>query len=147
MLGPFALFCGVVILIGWVFLIRDWIASANWDAVRGTVRGVDVTPAQRTDPYRPWQQTDGFGAIVRYAYEVDEQTYVGERFSATRSPFFATEAEANTYLQRFPLHSHLTVRVDPANPKQTVLQRQLSAADALPGYLGMGCIMIGLLLL
>ncbi|MBO6676887.1 MAG: DUF3592 domain-containing protein [Rhizobiales bacterium] len=147
MLGPFALFCGVVILAGWFFLIRDWLASANWSSVRGTVRGVDVAAMQSTDPLRPWKQVEGFRAIIRYAYEVDEQTYVGERFSATRDPFFATEADANAFLQRFPLRSQVSVRIDPRNPKQSLLQRRLSPADALPGYLGLGCLMVGLLLL
>lgn len=147
MLGPFALFCGVIILAGWLFLIRDWLASANWNTVRGVVRGVDVAPAQTTDLYRPWKQVDGFRAIVRYAYEVETQTYVGERFSATRDPFFASEAEANSFVQRFPLRSFIMVRIDPRNPKQSLLQRRLSPADALPGYLGMGCLMIGILLL
>lgn len=70
----------MVILAGWFFLIRDWLASANWSSVRGTVRGVDVAAMQSTDPLRPWKQVEGFRAIIRYAYEVDEQTYVGERF-------------------------------------------------------------------
>ena len=147
MLAPFILFCGVVVLAGWLFLIRDWLASANWNHVRGTVRGVEVSPSRRSDPYRPWQQQDGFRAIVRYAYQVNGQTYVGERYSATSSPFFAREGEAQAFLERYRLHSSVTVRVDPANPKHSLLQRQLSPADALPGYVGLACLLIGLLML
>ncbi len=145
MVGPFALLCSLVILGGWLFLIRDWIVSAAWKTVPGTVRGVDLAPDQRAPLSRPWQQVSGFRPIIRYAYDVDDQTYVGERFSATRGPFFATEEEGNAYLERFPLHARLTVKVDPNNPRQALLQRQLSLSDALPGYIGLGCMMVAAL--
>ena len=145
MLAVFATFCGLMLMGGWVVLIRDWIASVRWKSLPGTVRGTLVEPTQQTDPYRPWITQQGFRAVIRYAYTVDDQTYVGSRYSATREPFYASEQEANDFLQRFPLGSQLPVRVDPDDPTRCLLVRQLSAADALPGYMAFGCLMVGAL--
>ncbi|MEM1284657.1 MAG: DUF3592 domain-containing protein [Pseudomonadota bacterium] len=145
MLGAFALFCGLVLLAGWAFLIRDWIASVNWTIVPGTVRGALVEAARESDPFRPWEQKDGYRSVIRYAYTVDDQTYVGSRYSATREPFFETAADADAMIGRFPIGGALRVRVNPKDPKQSLLMRQLSLADALPGYLAMACLLVGVL--
>lgn len=147
MLGPFALFCGVIILAGWVFMIRDWVISLRWGQVPGTVRGSVVETAKSSEPLRPWVQISGYRPTLRYAYDFEEQTYLGNRYSATREPFFESENEANTFLQRFPLGSRIPVRVNPDDPKQSLLVRELSLADALPGYLGLGCLFFGVLML
>jgi hypothetical protein len=147
MLGPFALFCGCVILAGWVFMIRDWLASMRWRQVPGTVRGSVVEASRSTDPFRPWVEISGFKPVLRYAYAVEEQTYLGNRYGATREPFFGTQSEADTFLERFPLGSRIPVRVNPEDAKQSLLVRELSLADALPGYLGFGCLFFGVLML
>ena len=145
MLGAFALFCGVVLLAGWAFLIRDWVVSVNWPAMTGTVRGALVEAARETDPLRPWERKDGYRPVIRYAYTVDDQTYVGSRYSATREPFFVSQTEAEAMVDRFPIGAGVRVRVNPNDPKQSLLVRQLSLADALPGYLAMGCLLVGVL--
>ncbi|MFK7793682.1 MAG: DUF3592 domain-containing protein [Devosiaceae bacterium] len=143
MLGAFALFCGIIILAAWLFMIRDWLTSMRWSQVPGTVRGSVVEPIKRTDPYRPWVTQDGFRAVLRYAYSVEDQTYLGNRYSATREPFFANQADANRFLKRFPLGGRLSVRVNPDDAKQSLLVRELTAPDAMPGYLGMACVFLG----
>ena len=144
MVGAFALFCGLMLLLAWAYLVRDWFLSARWGATRGTVRGSLVEPAREADILRP---RAGFRPVIRYAYEVDGQTYVGARFAALRQPFFETEEEAWSFADRFPVGSHVRVRVNPKNPRQTLLERRLSPMDALPGYLALAAILLGLLLL
>lgn len=136
-----------MLLAGWFVMIRDWIISARWTKTDGIVRGVLVEPARQSDHYRPWQDRQGFRPVIRYAYTVDEQTYVGSRYSATREPFFPNEDEAAAFVTKFPLRSRLPVRVNPDNAKLSLLERRLSPADALPGYLGLGCLFVGILAL
>lgn len=145
MLAAFALFCGVLLLIGWLVLIRDWWESVRWSLVDGTVRGTLIEPATQSHPFKPWQQLTGYRPVVRYAYTVAGQTYVGSRYSATREPFFESEDQAQRFTENFPIGGRLKVRVNPADAKIALLVRQLSLADALPGYLAMGCLLVGTL--
>ena len=146
MIGAFTLFCGFILLIGWLYLLRDWWASVRWLSVPAIVRGVVVEPAQNQDPLRPWREREGFRPVVRYAYEVGDQTYLGTRFSAIREPVMETEDAANAFLTRFPLGGRLMVRVHPQQPKISLISRELSLMDALPGYLALGCLLIGVLI-
>lgn len=145
MLAVFALLCGMLLLIGWLVLIRDWWESVRWPHVEGTVRGTLVEPAIQSHPFKPWQELSGYRPVVRYAYTVAEQTYVGSRYSATREPFFENEEQAQRFTERFPIGGRLQVRVNPLDAKSALLVRQLSLADAMPGYLAMGCLLVGAL--
>ncbi|GAB5508760.1 MAG: hypothetical protein Rhims3KO_01610 [Hyphomicrobiales bacterium] len=147
MLSVFALFCGVLLLVGWLVLIRDWWESVRWRHVGGTVRGTLVESAIQSHPFKPWQEISGYRPVIRYAYSVNDQTYVGSRFSATREPFYESEAQAQHFAERFPIGSRLQVRVNPADAQSALLERRLTLADALPGYLAMGCLLIGALTL
>lgn len=144
MLGLFSLLCGVLLLAAWAMLVRDWFLSARWTVVAGTVRGSLVEPGRDRDVLRP---RAGFRPVIRYAYQVAGQTYVSARFSALAEPFFTTEDEARAFAGRFPVGARVRVRVNPANPRQALLERRLSAMDALPGYLALAAILMGLLLL
>jgi hypothetical protein len=147
MLPVFALFCGVLLLVGWLVLIRDWWESVRWPLVSGVVRGTLVEPAVQAHPFKPWQELSGYRPVVRYAYTVNDQTYVGSRYSATREPFFETQAQAQSFADRYPIGSRLQVRVNPAAAQSALLERRLTLADALPGYLAMGCLLVGALTL
>lgn len=147
MLSVFALFCGVLLLVGWLVLIRDWWESVRWQHVGGTVRGTLVEAAVQAHPFKPWQELSGYRPVIRYAYSFDGQTYVGSRFSATREPFYENEAQAQHFAERFPIGRRLQVRVNPANARSALLERRLTLADALPGYLAMGCLLVGALTL
>lgn len=145
MLSVFALFCGVLLLVGWLVLIRDWWESVRWPHVTGTVRGTLVEPAVQSHPFKPWQELSGYRPIIRYAYTVAEQTYVGRRYSATREPFFQSKEQAERFAEQYPIGSRLQVRVNPSNAQSALLERRLTLADALPGYLAMGCLLVGAL--
>ena len=147
MLSAFAIFCGAMLLGGCLVLMRDWLPSARWTQVEATVRGAVVEPVRQTHPTMPWRERDGFRPIIRYAYAVGEQTYVGSRYSATREPFFETTAQAQGFIESFPTRLTLPVRVNPADPRISLLERKLTFGDALPGYLALGCMLLGLLTL
>ncbi|MEM6381143.1 MAG: DUF3592 domain-containing protein [Pseudomonadota bacterium] len=143
MLAAFCIVCGLVLLASWAYIVRVWFLSMRWDFALGTVRGSLIEPARSDDALR---QVQGFKPVIRYAYDIDGQTYVSSRFSATKEPFFSEESDARAFIERFPHGAKLRVRVNPNNARQTVLERRLTFIDALPAYLAIGCIALGLLL-
>lgn len=143
MLAGFCILCGLILLAAWGFLMRTWLVSMRWSYALGTVRGSLIEPARSGDALA---DRAGFRPIIRYAYEVDGQTYVSSRFSATREPFFVRAVDAQAFADRFPVGARVKVRVNPDNPRQTVLERHLTAMDALPGYLAIACIALGIVL-
>ncbi|MEM1288784.1 MAG: DUF3592 domain-containing protein [Pseudomonadota bacterium] len=142
MVAGFALLCGFSLLAAWGVQVRDWITSSNWQTTRGTIRGSLVEEAERRDILGA---VNGFRPIIRYAYQVDGQTYVSARFSAVREPFFDSKQEAEAFVEKFPVGNHVRVRVNPKRPRQSVLERKITAGDALPGYLALASIFVGLL--
>ncbi|MEM6713320.1 MAG: DUF3592 domain-containing protein [Pseudomonadota bacterium] len=147
MVGLFALICGFILLGIWGYQLRDWWMSARWTKIPAIVRGTVIEPGKHSPSLRPWAEEQGYRPVVRYAYAVDGQTYLGARFGAISEPFETTEGQAETFLQRFPIGGRLQARVDPSDPTKSLLSRDMTLDDALPGYLGLGCILVGFLFL
>lgn len=122
------------------FFVQEANASRNWPAVTGRIQNVRVTwglsNSQEAMPDREYYFE------VQYAYEVDGQTYSGDRYSLGDG----SNAAGRTYNSEDEAHeaaaaaytagSDITVYYDPAAPEMAVIQPGASFGTYAPLLLG-----------
>ena len=111
-------------------------ASRGWPSVQGQVQNVRVVKNSTSG-------TQGsYHYAVTYAYQVDDQTYTGNRYSlgqASRaSKRYPSRSEARAASRRnYPVDNPVEVYYDPANPASAVLQAGLNWATFGPLLIGL----------
>jgi hypothetical protein len=145
MLSFFALLTGIIVLAGWMVLLKDWRRSASWTRQSASVKAVHIEEATQSIPERLKFNVEGYKVRVVYIYKIGPQRYVGQRFSATQEPFFETRNEAEAFAERFPIDGIFPILVDMENPENAVVQRKLETADLIPGIAGLALVLLGAL--
>ena len=79
-------------------------------------------------------------ALVRYAYEVREQAYVGDCIQFGPNWWWLARRE----VRRYPPHSVIQIHVDPRSPQRSVLRPGLTWSNVLTLPLGIGVLVTGL---
>jgi Protein of unknown function (DUF3592) len=99
-------------------------AAAGWNSVEGEIVSAEVRRTHDND-------SDGgpsyiYEPLVAYRYTVNGEAFSGSRvnFSAARHQF---PKKAEEVVARYPVGAKVAVYFDPANPRDSVLERQTSA--------------------
>lgn len=126
--------------IGMVSIVRETLAiqgSENWPSVQGEVieSRVETRSSRKGRTYAPQ---------VTYTYAVEGTHYSGTRQQA-RNPIMNSPAEAQGYLQAYPVSAKLKVFYQPANPQNAVLKPGLVTSDYLIMLLPGLFVLLGLL--
>ena len=95
-------------------------AAAAWPTATGTVESSVVTEREEQD-------ADGDADLawypeVAYAWTVGGQSYTGRRIQFGETPRFARQAAAQAVCDRYRPGASVTVRYDPADPAEAVLE-------------------------
>ncbi len=77
---------------------------------------------------REWDKNNGapetkYWFEIQYNYDVDNRTYLGERYAFHGNPSFKTKAGAKKLLEKFPIGKTITVYYQPDNPEESVIKR------------------------
>ena len=77
---------------------------------------------------REWDKNQGspktqYWFELQYNYEIEKQTYLGERYAFHGNPSFKTKAEAEKLLEEFPIGKTITIYYQPGNPQESVIKR------------------------
>lgn len=65
-----------------------------------------------------------------YRYEIDGETYYGERVKRRKNPVFKERAKAEAWVQEWPVGKEVTAFVNPDDPEEALLDHETRA----PGY-------------
>lgn len=111
---------------------RKMRASENWQGTTGTIRFAGIRENKDSDSieYEVW---------LDYEYVAGGAKYMGNRIELGRRTYLR-KRRAERELDRYPVHSSVTVFFNPENPKEAVLERK---ATDNPAYLVMGIFMLG----
>lgn len=129
------LLLGLAMLAFGVSFVADGSASNDWPVATGTVDTVRVTwDTIDRDSVNPDRQ---YYYQVYYSYEVDGQTYSGNRYSlgdgSTASQRWNSEEEAQAAAAAAYIPSQeIAVYYDPANPESAVLRPGASFSTYIP---------------
>ena len=142
----FVILGGVGLLIFGVVFLREANASRSWPSVQGRVQNVSVVKNSSSG-------TQGsYHYVVTYAYQVDDQSYTGNRYSlgsgSTASKRYPGESEARTASRSdYPAGSMVDVYYDPADPASAVLNPGASWGTFGPLLMGLIFVPGGIFLL
>ncbi|MEZ5442385.1 MAG: DUF3592 domain-containing protein [Lysobacterales bacterium] len=138
----------VVLLIGLYLAWLGW-RSQDWPSVAGVVDTVQVQQSKGGSASAA-QRQPSWHVQLRYRYDVDGRSRVGERYSFTRgvraSDDYPDEALARAAAAGWTVGKPLPVYYDPLRPDEAVLERGIGPASFIPAGLGVGLMLLGLLL-
>jgi len=123
-----SIWIGLLVLAGLFFLQKagkDWgraRRSLRWPHVEGVVEEtwVRIERDATRDPGDPQQAF--YYPCVRYRYQVNGQTYTGERIHAGATEGWPTRGAAEEVLQPYPQGTTVRVYYDPRNPAEALLE-------------------------
>lgn len=106
--------------IGYALYLRARLRqSEGWQEAAGTITESAVKV-----------ETSGEGPDASWCHVVYEYVVGGRRYTGKRVEFgdrhFLTRKKSSRHLQRYPLHARVPVYFDPANPADSVLERQIA---------------------
>ena len=108
------LFCGGVAgLCAYLRLIGE--RTNTWPKRKAKI--VESKLAARIDSER----MTSYVPKIRYEYELNGRLHTGSEIHYRSSPVFQIESDAKAFTDRFPVGLETEVRIDPANPSQSVL--------------------------
>jgi hypothetical protein len=103
--------------------------TQTWPAVSGRV--VEAYVAEDVQVDSEGDRNRVFAPRVVYEYEVNGQTYRGDRLRIGIESFSGSRRRVEQELARYPVGSAVTVYYNPANPAEAVLQRGAGSKAAL----------------
>jgi hypothetical protein len=103
--------------------------TQTWPAVSGRV--VEAYVAEDVQVDSEGDRNRVFAPRVVYEYEVNGQTYRGDRLRIGIESFIGSRRRVEQELARYPVGSAVTVYYNPANPAEAVLQRGVGSRAAL----------------
>lgn len=124
-LEPIAIFAygvvGLLLLAQFGGEVVNYLGSTGWTQVSGTVVSNDVEDV--------WDTTgDRYAAQVVYTYEVDGTTYEGDQLSLRGTIYTGNQEDAERIVAPYPPGTAVTPYVNPADPTQAVLERDVPGA-------------------
>jgi hypothetical protein len=127
---------------GFIVALRDYLlgrASEDWPAIEGEILEVDIVVP------RLGRRT--LSPHIRYQYQVDGFTFVGDRISFASIGRKLFESTAEEAVSPYRVTQRVFVRVSPSDPRRSVLEPgvRTSTYVLLLGFVG--CAVIGIVLI
>lgn len=133
-------------LLGGVFVVilgRGYLRARethDWKVCQGTI--IQSTVKERElGPAVPRE----YSHDLVYRYRVDDEVFLGDRVKRRENPFFKEKAKAEGWVADWPVGSPVDVFVNPANPREAVLDHETKAAGYsiwFPGVFFLGGLVI-----
>ncbi|GAB5494316.1 MAG: hypothetical protein Phog2KO_45310 [Phototrophicaceae bacterium] len=124
-------FCGVLgilILSQFGGQILNYLRSTNWQQSSGTIVSSTVESVFETSGER-------FVGNVVYVYDFENMTYEGDQVNFFGTIYVGNQGDAQQMIAPYPVGSTVTLYVDPNDPTQSVLDRDVSGIIwALVGF-------------
>jgi len=135
-------FCAAFSLIGLLLMmqggerIREVRQTEAWHTVQGVVEASDVyvMAGSQGEQWRPH---------VTYSYAVSGRLIVSTRMSVSKPRVEATREQALAYLARYPVGSSITVRYNPTDITQSVLDTDTPASAYVNLLFGCALALVG----
>lgn len=89
------------------------IISCRWEAVQATITGTSSKETSDSEFYSK------FIPEIRYAYHINGKDFHGKRYEFSNR--YYTKSELNSILNNFPTGEKKCIRVNPRNPRQSVI--------------------------
>lgn len=96
-------------------------ASEDWQQVPATVVFSEVGEHRGDD-----QDQTSYSVDIRYSYSFEEKPYTGNRYSFTSGGHSSGRSAKQKIVSRFPTGKEIEVFIDPLNPYDAVITRELS---------------------
>ena len=134
MMGAIFIIAGTGILIWHILILVNALNSANWPTAPGKIISSEVVSRRDQD------STTMYYAEVKYSYAVEQRTYTGNRVSFVN---FGTNhsRDARHIVGRFPAGVKVSVRYNPDEPSESVLESRVSWLVYL--FMGVGVAFTG----
>ncbi len=131
---------GLIRIVVGVFEWRKAVASRSWPTVEARVLSTEVKNGWggRSVTYVP---------VVRYEYSIDGRTYTSEKLTVMHKAMMAKAADAEKYIERFPVGLTVKAYHRPGKPEEAVLQVGDADEAYASFFYGGLSVAIGLLLL
>lgn len=133
----------ILIIFGLFCLWQGWKnfglarASRGWTPTTGTITQVKLRKITDSE-----NQYD-YEAVVTYRYPVGKLEFRCSTISIGKESIAMSEKESLTLDERFPLHTHVRVFYDPANPARAVLEQGKEGNSVLLLAVGAGLAVFG----
>lgn len=129
-IGFFALvmlLLGVVLISLGLFALQRHNAAASWPQAPGVIEVSEVTAKPHFENNMMYQPA------IRYRYGAPGGPYTGEKIANT-GKLYTREKDARKIAARYPVGGTVTVRYNPADPSEAVLERGASGGIWLVGF-------------
>jgi hypothetical protein len=127
---------------GFIVALRDYLlgrASENWPAVEAEILGVDIVVP------RLGRRT--LSPQIRYKYQVDGITLVGNRISFASIGRKLFESTAEEAVSPYRVTQRVSVRVSPSDPRRSVLEPGVRTSTYVLLLAFVACAAIGIALI
>jgi uncharacterized protein DUF3592 len=145
---------GGIALIGAGLLIFGWSQSRkgnsaqNWPITTGTIVSADLSQQSRRNQQGYHDVT--YAPVVEYTYEVNGQTYRGDKISSGWTVSYNLSMAQNK-MNKYPPGTKVDVHYNPNNPAEAVLETRSTSGNVfmiaggaiLVPALGAGCCVVG----
>ncbi|MDF1755155.1 MAG: DUF3592 domain-containing protein [Verrucomicrobiales bacterium] len=119
---PFLCLVGGIALIFWsVMEMMDAKASLKWPQTDGEIISSEVKKRVRQNANQSGVRRMLYKPEITYEFEVDGNRYESEKIAFGDSSFF-TKGPAAKIQSQYPVGKAVTVNVNPARPRQSVLE-------------------------
>ena len=98
--------------------IINYVSSSGWEIIEGEIVASSVIDVSDTTGER-------YLPSVRYQYQIDGQTYTGDQIDLRGTIYMGNEEVAAERIRPYQVGDSVTLYANPANPAQSVLDRQV----------------------
>ncbi|MEM9954848.1 MAG: DUF3592 domain-containing protein [Chloroflexota bacterium] len=97
----------------------SYLSSTNWQQVPATITSSETETIWETSGER-------FAGNIVYTYEYDGETYQGDQLNFFGNVYFGNQEDAQQVVQPYSVNMSVLIYVNPNNPEQAVLDRNVT---------------------